>query len=225
MGPPREDDPRISKPSPAHRHRHPRHRHENDTLISKPASPPRHRHENDTPISKPAFVDRHAHPARPRTDTRSLEHNLARLKAIREADRAAWEGELTGYRHDLFVFEATFKQQVKEYRAEAALNPWYHEYEEIRSRLSKILALPYRLAKWTETRDVSHLERALADCKSILFEHNRYPVLFAPKEYLDTQGFQQEPTFGSWSHDGQEHELLKLIQDVQKVTSDLVAQP
>jgi len=169
-------------------------------------------------------VDRHAHPARPRTDTRSLEHNLARLKAIREADRAAWEGELTGYRHDLFVFEATFKQQVKEYRAEADLNSMYHEYEEIHSRLSKILALPYRLAKWTETRDVSYLQRALADCKSILFEHNRYPVLFAPKKYLDAQGFQQEPTFGSWSHDGQEHELLKLIQNVQKVSSDLVAQ-
>jgi len=223
MAPPREDDPRISKRSPARRHPHPRHRREHDTLISKPASPPRHRHENDTPISKPAPADFHRHHARPRTDTRSLEHNLARLKAIREADR--WEGELTGYRHDLFVFEATFKQQVKEYRAEAALNPVYREDQEISSRLSKIFALPYRLAKWTETHDVSHLERALEACESILLNHNRYPVLFAAKMYFDAQGLQQEPTFGSWSHDGQEHELLKLIQNVQKVTSDLVAQP
>jgi hypothetical protein len=42
---------------------------------------------------------------------------------------------------------------------------------------------------------------------------------------MQQRGFQQEPTFGSWSHGGQEHELLKLIQNVQKVTSDLVAQP
>jgi hypothetical protein len=211
MGLPRENDTPISKPAPQHRHRHPRHPRENDTPI--------------TPISKPAPVDSHRHPARTRTDTRSLEHNLARIKAIREADRAAWEGELTGYRHDLFVFEATFKQQVKEYRAEAKLNGLYHEYEETLSRLIKIFALPYKLGKWTETHDVSHLERALADCKSILLDHKQYPVLFAPKMYFDARGLQHEPTFGIWNHDGQEHELLKLIQNVQKVTSDLVTQP
>ena len=85
--------------------------------------------------------------------------------------------------------------------------------------------MPYKLGKWSETRDVSHLQRALSDCESILRDHKQYPVLFAPKMYFDERGFQQEPTFGRWSHGGQEHELLKLIQNVQKVTSDLVAQP
>jgi hypothetical protein len=121
------------------------------------------------------------------------------------------------------VFEETFKEQVrKQYRPLVEQYPEIFEYAETLSRLTKIFALPYRLAKWTETHDVSHLQRALADCESILLDHERYPVLFGSRKYFDARGFEHEPTFGRWSHDGQVHYLLDLIEKVKKLTSSLV---
>jgi hypothetical protein len=89
----------------------------------------------------------------------------------------------------------------------------------------KYFSLPHKLALWTQTHDVSHLQQVLADCKSILVDHDQYPVLFIPCKYFDPRGFAHEPTFGTWCHDGQEHKLFDLIQRVQDLTASLVSKP
>jgi hypothetical protein len=99
------------------------------------------------------------------------------------------------------------------------------EYEETLSRLTQIVALPHKFAMWTTTHDVSHLQEALADCKSILVDHEQYPVLFKAYQYFDPRGFAHEPTFGTWRHDGQQYKLFDLIKWVQDLASNLVASP
>jgi hypothetical protein len=149
-----------------------------------------------------------------------VQDNLDRLRALHDTR----EEDLTGYRHDLFIFEATFKAQVaRDYPPLIKANPLIFEYANTYTKLTKIFALPYKLTEWTTTHDVSHLQQA--DCRAILVNHDRYPVLFKPCAYLDARGFQHDPTFGKWRHDGQEYKLFDLITRVSRLTSSLIADP